>query len=375
MRMRRWHSSRATRASPSSDTTRRWSQQRRASSRPSARSGKTHLLDAIVGKLGLDATLGTTNRFVPIPVTFNGKMNGVASGVPGLLVRIVYAHFVGVLADKRFGDVAPLVEAVLSPLRLKNATPILRAVIRDVAQTHKLDVDSVVPVLLVDEIRLSGDASTRRAVYDVATEWLAGCPAIITSLDIETVRPVELTASSTTTTATASTTTSTSTSTSRSLVRGAPSFARSGSNKPIDWLVLPRIHTDDWEKDTTDVLLARLTAMAGGHPRTIANVRQVRREQSANAANIVTHLVRIARKDFEDFDATWQFLVPAATSVALKPNERFDESLTLERAAACGALQNTLVVDTAPLSAQVKILFSLAGCERSICKKKPNRLL
>jgi hypothetical protein len=63
-------------------------------------SGKTHLLDAIVAPLNTPAF----DRFVPVPITFNGKMNGEPRGVRGLVARMIYVHFVGMLAqfDKTF---------------------------------------------------------------------------------------------------------------------------------------------------------------------------------------------------------------------------------------------------------------------------------
>lgn len=125
----------------------------------------------------------------------------------------------------------------------------------------------------------------------------------------------------------------------------------SGSDKPITWLPLKRLRTDDWEKSDNRVL-ARLVAMAAGHPRTMAAVIDFVRDR--DASQVVSDLRTIATKpgSNEDFHMTWSFLVPALTGKTMYRDDRFGDSTTFERAVAGGALQNACEDDMA-LAAQV----------------------
>jgi hypothetical protein len=182
--------------------------------------GKTHLLDAVV--LSMQAS-DDYRFFVPLPVTFNGNMNEIELGVLGLVARVLYVYFVGMLRNRQFAEVFSKVVDLVKSIGRLELLQLLEAVAHDFATARGVDAASVMPVLLLDEIRLSGDV---RRVYDAATESLANYRTIITSLDPETVRPVM-----------AMTTSAASTST--------PVFAMRASNKPITWLPLPRLHTDD----------------------------------------------------------------------------------------------------------------------------------
>jgi hypothetical protein len=277
------------------------------------------LLDAIVAPLNTPAF----DRFVPVPITFNGKMNGEPRGVRGLVARMIYVHFVGMLAqfDKTFPCVVEIVDALWPHGDDRNAIYVARsldAITHDFATTRSINAADVKPVLLIDEIRLSS-AKERPdeidVVYRAATEHLANRRCILTALDPATVRPSPVQSPKTSPTTTTTTTTATSTT---SLITHTPSFVVSGSNKPITWLPLPRLHTDDWETDESDLLLARLTAMAAGHPRTIAIVRLVRATYptESDATNLLMEVVRLSEVQAR---LSWQFLVPTFTRLSLEP--------------------------------------------------------
>jgi hypothetical protein len=152
--------------------------------------GKTHLLDAIV--LSMQAS-DDYRFFVPLPVTFNGNMNEIELGVLGLLARVLHVYFVSVDGEQFAKVFRKVVDLVKSIGRLE-LLQLLEAVAHDVATARRLDVAQVMPVLLLDEIRFSGDV---RQVCDAATESLASHRTIITSLDADAL----VTVGTTTTTA------------------------------------------------------------------------------------------------------------------------------------------------------------------------------
>ena len=264
-------------------------------------SGKTHLLDAIVRETQTRNDM--RDRFVPIPLTFNGKMNGAASGMHGLLARIVYAHFVGVLpteqSSKPLEVAARVVKRLGDDVPVSNVIDAIKHDFATAAPSHVTAVD-VKPVLLVDELRLAGDV---RAVYDAVTELAAGlsCRVLFTALDIEALNLSPSAMPST-------------------FARDDPGFVVTKSNKAVSWLPLPRLHTDDWEAESVQrqqLLLARWIAMAGGHPRTIAAVRLAFAEVTLlNNRSALELLSTIAgRVDVYNFALAWDYLVPAFTGM------------------------------------------------------------
>jgi hypothetical protein len=121
------------------------------------------------------------------------------------------------------------------------------------------------------------------------------------------------------------------------------------------------LHTDDWEADESDLLLARLTAMAAGHPRTIAIVRLVRATYptESDATNLLMEVVRLSEVQAR---LSWQFLVPTFTRLSLEPDARFDNSCTFAQAVAAGALQNAVLrsdIDALPAQVPRPSLFVL----------------
>jgi hypothetical protein len=173
-------------------------------------------------------------------------------------------------------------------------------------------------------------------------------------------------------------------------LHSTPSFTTSASNKPIKWLPLPRLHTDDWEREAavTDRLLAQLIAMCAGHPRSIEYVRAER--PNVNRDDVGDLLRTIAGRfggSGVDFNLTWSFLAPAFTGVALRPDER-SGTATLAQAVAGGALQNALEDASSALKAlvpqpslfilyahAVDLLSSDDANVRALCVKKIVRLV
>jgi hypothetical protein len=141
------------------------------------------LLDAIVAEMRTQVDL--RDRFVPIPITFNGNMDGQPVGIRGLLARMIYVHFVGMLHKEKFSEafekVVSIVSALLpaSDVDSNDVRRICNAIMHDFQSTRpQINANTnVVPVLLIDEMRLSAPRESPdliRLVYEAVTNQLAG---------------------------------------------------------------------------------------------------------------------------------------------------------------------------------------------------------
>ena len=168
-------------------------------------------------------------------MTFNGLMDYDVKGVRGFILRALHVHMVGVLRARLAASFRWCLNT-FGHLDLLLPT-VMKLIAYDVAVNRGVDAAAVVPVLLLDEIRLAGDTDAEiKAVYGAATVGLQSYRAIISSLDYTTVASA----------------------------RGMS--AHSGSGKPVTWLPLPRLSSAPFQTMTDNRLVKRLIAMAAGHP-------------------------------------------------------------------------------------------------------------
>jgi len=244
--------------------------------------GKTHLCDDIAR---LDATLplvldgeqlfvdGDNRHLLAVPVTFaNGGMQWTPKSHESaalavwprveLLVRVVFAHFVGV--DRRSDDRFAAVARAIAPQLPRELTVrhVLDALAYDRAQALGVTEDTIHVLLVVDELLSACDSNkVYRDAVDALHNARRGC--VVSTLEQTPVLRGEQVGGGAT---------------------AQPDLT--GSRRPLRWLPLPMLDTFAWCKanGVRDETQKRLYVLSSGHPRTMQFVREAIRQQPHAAA-------------------------------------------------------------------------------------------
>jgi hypothetical protein len=258
--------------------------------------GKTHLIDELL------AWMAEKNQFVPIVANFNGAHTGYVFGVDGLLVRMLFSHFVGLarpLVDKRpdFAIAAPTLHALVQENKV-HYLQVIDTILYDVDDTRPV-VERRIAALFVDEIRkatanesdMEPCVRVYRAVVDALTD--PNVRLLLTALDQVSAFGIM-----------------------------DDRLDASASGCPITWLSLPPVDVDVVDGDR---LLERCVALAHGHPRSTELVLCERKSHKADdAQSLIKHIEKsIAGKARAP---VVPFLAPALMSIRLRMNEKFDNS-------------------------------------------------
>jgi hypothetical protein len=280
--------------------------------------GKTHLIDELVAWM---ATLPDT--FVPIVANFNDRHKGCVYGVDGLLVRMLFAHFVGLAVPlvggkPCFEDAALAMHALVQENRVR-CSQVIDTILFDVDDTRGVVVEPRIAAVFVDEIRKAtanvSDMVPCLDVYRTAVNVLdkPNMRLLFTALDQVSAFGIM-----------------------------DDRLDESASGCPITWLSLPPVHIDVGDGDH---LLERCVALAHGHPRTIAGVLRVRGKHLADDAQSLFNRIEqaIAGTAAASFAP---FLAPALMGIRLQMNEHFDSSkLSFGATIRGGALLNSCAFD------------------------------
>jgi hypothetical protein len=315
--------------------------------------GKTHFLDALALHI---ASSGDMPDHIVLPVTFNGVASRGTGDLHHLLCNILYSYFVGRLqtVDVRFFSKAM---TVLS-LELEFDV-VLDIILADYHERHPTATE-ITLVLLIDEISKSKDVAGvyRAASNCVCTNAETGMSGVtlttrvvFTSLDFSTIAhgpPVP----------------------------GSTNTSLTGSNRPLQWCLLPLLA---WRPEAKEPLVRRLLAMAAGHARTMQWVREGALSKDFHnamllpgadfGASLCAYVTKQWTTNLRILPTAFRgFVAPALIGVSMRYDAQV-ENHTFAQAVVCGALINTDatktragVVEAAHESAVPTISVFLLAC-------------
>jgi hypothetical protein len=279
--------------------------------------GKTHLIDELL------AWMAEMDQFVPIVANFNGAHTGYVFGVDGLLVRMLFSHFVGLAVPQVDGEpcfeIATQALLALVQENKLSHSQVIGTILYDVNDTRPV-VERRIAAVFLDEIRKAtanvSDMVPCLDVYRTAVNVLdkPNMRLLFTALDQVSAFGIM-----------------------------DDRLDVSASGCPITWLSLPPVVYNVVGED--DRLLERCVALAHGHPRSTELVLCERKSHKVDDAQSLIKHIEQAMVDVARVPVA-PFLAPALMGIRLQMNEHFDSSeLSFGATIRGGALLNSCAVD------------------------------